>query len=175
MPATAVDTATEMFKGLEEKIDVIQADYTHWWTEDMKLARPRIQVLAEAQDFAEKKFENMSLGEQDAYAAQIDSWLPVINAFIPPLQKYYSAVQALVGRIYYVAGFKGDPYKHQVEGDPRVTRQRETMQLVERLSTSISKQSSSISSRNFRISAEIKAGIYSGNVQNIGGEKVPRR
>ena len=163
-------------KLVEEKITALTEAYLFWWLEDIEAyQRPRTQVLAEAQAFSQQKFESMSLSEQDAYSCQVDSWLPVVNSFIPPLQKFYDEMRALAGRIYYIEGIRGDAYKDQVTGDTRITGINENLQLAERLSTSISKQTGSISARNYRIGQEIKSGIYTGNVQNIGGDRVPTK
>lgn len=166
---------TAAIKLVEDKITALTESYLFWWMEDIQEhQRPRTTVLREAQEFAQKKFESMSLGEQDAYSCQVDSWLPVVNSFIPSLQKFYDEMRALVGRIYSIEGLRGDPYKDQVTGDPRITSINENLQLTERLSTSISKQSGSISARNYRIGQEMKLGIYTGNVQNLGGDRVPK-
>ncbi len=176
MPTKEPVAPNPLFEGIEAKIDALESDYLDWWTTAMPdSALVPITVLKDAQAFAERQFEGMSLGELDAYAGQVDSWLPVVNKLIPPLERYYNQMKALVGLIYVKAGFRGDPYKDQVEGDSRVAAHLEKLRLVEKLCSSISKQLSSIDSRNFRIGQEIKAGIWAGNLRNLEGGSVPQK
>jgi hypothetical protein len=171
------DPKKELIASIELKIGFVQDAYIKWWGE---LTDPdsRISFVKTTLQRAEIQLDPLDLHALDDYSSEMTSALATINGYLSALEKFHSTVRAHVAQILTVRGFSGFPYKDMVEGDERVASLWESYRMAERLSATITHQLKNIDSRNFRLGQEIKAGIWTGNVNSKGrttAPPVPRR